>query len=239
MQGGIYVGLSGQLALERRLGTIANNVANASTAGFRAEEIKFDTIISRVGPEPVAFSSIGKTYLSRQLGGLTQTSNPFDVAVLGEAWMSIEVNGRQVYTRDGRMQMTENGDLLTVNGYPVLDAGGAAITLDPKGGPPQIARDGTIFQNNRRVGVLGLFLIDDHARLARAPNSGVIPDRPAEPAEDRVTVGFAQGFVEQSNVNAVKEMTRMISVHRAFDGISNSITTVETSLLDAIKTLGG
>lgn len=238
MQSGIYVGISGQLALERRLGTIANNVANTSTAGFRAEEIKFDTIISRMGPEPVSFSSTGKTYLSRRLGGLTQTENLYDVAVLGDAWMSIEVNGRQVYTRDGRMQMSETGDLLTLNGYPVLDSGGAPITLEPQAGPPQIVRDGTIFQNNRRVGRLGLFRIEEGTRLTRAPNSGVIPQQEAEPAEDMVKVGFAQGYVEQANVNPIKEITRLISVHRAFDGISNSMDTVENSLLDAIKTLG-
>jgi flagellar basal-body rod protein FlgF len=238
MQGGIYVGLSGQLALERRLATIADNVANATTVGFRAEEIKFDTVISRVGPEPVSFATTGKTYLSRRLGGFTQTESPYDVAVLGEAWMSFEAGGRQIYTRDGRMHLTETGDLVTLNGYPVLDSGGAPIMLNPKGGAPQIARDGTIFQDGLRAGTLGLFLIDESARLTHAPNSGVIPDRPAEPAEDMVTVGFAQGFVEQSNVNPVKEMTRMISVHRAFDGITHSINTVETSLQDAIKTLG-
>ncbi len=239
MQSGIYVGLSGQIALERRLGTIANNVANASTAGFRSEEVKFETVISRVGPEPVAFSTPGKTFLSRRLGGLTQTENLYDVAVLGDAWMSIEINGQQVYTRDGRMKISETGDLLSLNGYPILDSGGAPIVLDPAAGPPQIARDGAIFQNGRKLGALGLFIIEDGARLTRAPNSGVVTDRPVEPAEDMVTVGFAQGFVEQSNVNPVKEITRLISVHRAFDGISNSMDTVENSLLDAIKTLGG
>lgn len=239
MQSGIYVSLSGQLALERRLGTIAHNVANANTAGFRAEEVKFETVISRVAHEPVAFSTPGKTYLNRQLGGLTRTDNMYDVAVTGDAWMSVEVDGRQVYTRDGRMHMAENGDLLSLNGYPILDSGGAPITLDPQGGAPQIVRDGTIYQGGRQFGALGLFKIEDDARLTRAPNSGVIPDKPAEPAEDLVSVGFVQGFVEQANINPVVEMTRMIAVHRAFDGISNSVNTVENTLLGAIKTLGG
>ena len=239
MQSGIYVGLSGQVALERRLGTIAHNVANASTAGFRAEEVKFETVVSRMAPDPVAFSTPGRTYLSRQAGGLVRTDDLFDVAVQGDAWMSIDVGGRQVYTRDGRMRMTENGDLQTLNGYAVFDAAGAAITLDPNGGAPQIARDGTITQNGRQFGAIGLYTIEDGARLSRAPNSGVIPDRPTEPAVDFVSAGFVQGFVEQANVNPVVEITRLIAVHRAFDGISNSMNTVEATLLEAIKTLAG
>lgn len=239
MESGLYVGLSGQLALERRMQTIANNVANASTAGFRAEEVKFETVLSRTANEPVAFSSIGPTFLSRQAGGIVRTDNPLDVAVRGDVWLSVDVGGTQVYTRDGRMRITETGDLQTILGNPVLDAGGAPITLDPKGGVPQIARDGTITQGTRTFGAIGLYRIDENAKLIRAGNSGVIPDKTPEPALDFVNVGFAQGFIEQANVNPVMEMTRLIAVHRAFDAITHSMANADTTLQDAIKTLGG
>ncbi len=134
MQSGIYVGLSGQLALNKRLETIAHNVANISTGGFRAEEVKFETVLSRIPPNPTAFVSGGETFLSRNAGDVVRTDDPFDVAVQGDAWLAIDINGQQVYTRDGRMMMTPNGDLQTLNGYPVLDAGGAAIALNPSGG---------------------------------------------------------------------------------------------------------
>lgn len=238
MQSGIYVGLSGQLALERRLSTIAHNVANASTAGFRAEEVKFEALLSRVPPNPTAFSTTGDTYLSRRAGEIVRTDNPLDVAVQGDVWMSIDADGTQVYTRDGRMNMSPNGDLQTLTGRSVLDVGGAPITLDPNGGTPQIARDGTIYQNGQPRGAIGLFRIDEDAKLMRAENSGVIPDRPANPALDFSTIGVQQGFIERGNVNPVMEMTRLIEVHRAFDAMTNSLDSEDATLRTAIRELG-
>jgi flagellar basal-body rod protein FlgF len=238
MQPSLYVALSGQIALQKRLETIAHNVANVSTAGFRAEEVKFSTIVSNVPPDPAAFASSNGTYISRNAGDLVETQNPFDVAVRGDAWLGTTINGQQVYTRDGRMQMSPTGDLQTLNGHPVLDVGGAPITLDPNGGPPQIASDGTIVQNNRQVGVIGLFTIPENAKLVYAENSGVIPSAPAEPALDFNHYGVVQGFVERSNVNPVMEMTRLISVQRSFEALTNSITNTESTFLEGIRTLG-
>ncbi len=226
------------MAFYRRLETIAHNVANSSTAGFRAEEVKFESVLSRVPPNPTTFASRGETYLSRRAGGVVRTDNPLDVAVQGDAWLSIDINGQQVYTRDGRMMMSPNGDLQTLNGYPVLDAGGAPIQLNPNGGTPQINHDGAITQNGQRLGVLGLFHIDENAKLTRAENSGVIPDQPAVPALDYSTVGVLQGFTEGSNVNPVMEMTKLIEVHRTFEAMTNSMSMEDTSLTDAIRELG-
>jgi flagellar basal-body rod protein FlgF len=238
MQPSLYVSLSGQIALERRLETIANNVANAATAGFRSEEVKFSTILSRVPPDPTAFATSKGTYLSRRAGEFVQTQNPFDVAVRGDAWLSISAGGQQVYTRDGRMTMTGTGDLQTLNGNSVLDVGGGPITLDPRGGPPTISADGTILQNNRQVGVLGLFRIPAEAKLSRVENSGILPSQAAEPALDFSHVGVVQGFIERSNVNPVMEMTKLITVQRAFEALTNAVNATETIYAEGIRTLG-
>jgi flagellar basal-body rod protein FlgF len=237
MQSGIYVGLSGQLALYRRLETVANNVANASTAGFRAEEVKFETVISRVSPNPVSFSSPGETHLSKRTGEIVRTDNPFDVAVQGDAWLAIDIGGQQVYTRDGRMMMSPNGDLQTLNGYPVLDVGGGPLVLNPNGAAPQISRDGAIYQDGQRVGALGLFEIEEGANLTRAENSGVIPDRPAIPAIDFTVIGVNQGFIERGNVNPVMEMTHLIEIHRMFDGITRALDSADETLKTAVREL--
>lgn len=238
MQSSLYVSLSAQLSLQRRLDTIANNVANANTAGFRSEEVKFEQLLSRTPADPVAFASKGDTYLSRRTGELVKTDNALDVAVNGDAWLAINTPGGTVYTRDGRMRITEAGELQTLNGHPVLDVGGAPIQLDPAAGPLQIARDGMITQNGRQIGAIGLFSIDSKAKLTRAENAGVVPDLPAIPALDFSKVGVTQGFVERSNVNPVLEMTRLIGVSRAFDAVTAAMTESETSLRDAVKTLG-
>src|SRR5690606_27515138 len=89
MQAALYVGLSAQVALERRLNTIAQNVANMSTAGYRAEEVKFETVLSRTAKDAVAFATSGENYISRRQGGITKTDNPLDLAIDGDAWFAI------------------------------------------------------------------------------------------------------------------------------------------------------
>ena len=238
MQPSLYVALSGQIALQRRLETIAHNVSNVSTAGFRSEEVKFSSILSRVPPDPAHFATSKGTYISRRAGELVQTQDPFDVAIRGDAWMAIDINGQQAYTRDGRLRMSPTGDLLTVEGHPILDVGGAAITIDPNGGPPAIAADGAINQGGRQLGVIGLFTIPEEARLTYAGNSSVIPSVEAEPALDFARYGVVQGFIERSNVNAVMEMTHLISVQRAFESLTNTISSTEAAFIEGIRTLG-
>jgi len=238
MQSSLYVTLSAQVALENRLTSIASNVANMNTAGFRAEEVKFDTFLSKAASDPVAFASTGKNYITRQGGPVSYTGNSLDVAVTGNAWLGIQTPAGMVYTRDGRMKISEIGELQTVAGHPVLDPGGAGIIIDPNAGPISIARDGAISQNGVQIGALGLFEIGDDARLERWENSGVIPDRPVAPVVDFVTNGVEQGYVEGSNVNPVMEMTRLITVTRAFEQMANTTQTAERSLQDAIQQLG-
>ena len=140
---------------------------------------------------------------------------------------SIQTPAGRVYTRDGRMRMTETGELLSLNGHAVLDAGSGPLRLDPNAGPPRIARDGTITQNNRQVGAIGLFTIDDKAMLKRFENSGVIPDRPAVPVVEFTKFGTQQGYTERANVNPVMEMTKLIMVQHAFDAIASSLKEFE------------
>lgn len=239
MQSGLYVALSAQVALQRRVDTIAHNVANAATAGFRAEEVRFETLLSEVTPEPVSFASMGGSYLSRRTGPVTQTGNPLDIAVKGDAFLSIQTPAGQAYTRDGRLSITQDGRLQTLAGYPVLDVGGAPVEVNPAAGPPEIANDGTLTQNGQRVGVIGLFALPDGAKLTRFENSGVIPDQPAIPVLEFTVNGILQGYSEGSNVNQVAEMSRLIFVSRAFDAVASSIETSEASFRDAIRTLGG
>lgn len=150
MQSALYVGLSAQVALEKRLQTIANNVANVNTAAFRTDVVKFETVLSKAGANPVAFSSPGDNIISREMGSITESGNPLDVAVVGQGWIAFAGPNGTVYTRDGRLQIAANGDLQTVSGFPVIDSGGAQITLDPNGGPVSIARSGAITRTTTR-----------------------------------------------------------------------------------------
>lgn len=238
MQDSLYVALSSQIALERRLDTIADNVANASTIGFRATGVKFEDVVSGTGPKSVSFASSGKTYLSGAHGALTETGNPFDFAIQGDAWFAIETPAGTVMTRDGRFSMNDSGELMSIEGYPVLDSGGAPIQLDPRNGPPKAGADGSLRQNDQLVGAIGLYNFDPGENFIRYGNSGIVPARTPEPVTDRSDVGVAQGFLEESNVNPVLEMTRLIQVQRAFENTAALMRQTDSSTDDAIKTLG-
>jgi flagellar basal-body rod protein FlgF len=238
MQSSLYVALSSQIAVQKRLETIASNVANMNTVGYRADGVSFEAEIARAGDGSVAFVSPGQSYVARAAGPLNRTGNPLDVAVQGDGWLGMMTPNGPAYTRDGRMQITATGGLQTLNGYPVLDAGGAPILIDPNAGAPTIAADGMITQNGHQVGAIGLFSIDPTAKLTRTDNSGVVPSTAAAPILDFTQNGIVQGSVEGSNVNPILEMTKLISVSRAFDDISTEMSQTESSMQDAIKTLG-
>ena len=238
MQNGLYVALSSQIALEKRLNTIADNVANASTIGFRATGVKFEDVVSGINDKSLSFVTSGDTYISNTNGPLRETGNPFDFAIKGDAWFGIETPGGTVMTRDGRFTMTENGELLTIEGYPVLDAGGAPIQLDPRNGPPRASADGSLRQGDNLVGALGLFNFDPGPNFVRFGNSGIVPAGEPEPVVDRIDAGVVQGFLEESNVNPVLEITRLIMVQRAFENGAAMIRDTESSYDEAIKTLG-
>ncbi len=238
MQDSLYVSLSSQVAMERRLATIADNVANASTIGFRATGIRFEDLVSGTGDKAVSFSSAGETYLSTKVGALRETGNPFDFTVQGDAWFGIETPAGMVMTRDGRFTMREDGLLVTIEGYPVLDGGGAPIQLDPQSGSPEAGADGSLRQDGNAVGAIGLYSFEPGLSFVRYGNSGIVPGLPPQAVVDRNDTGVAQGFLEESNVNPVLEMSRLIMVQRSFENVAASIRATEQTLGDAIAALG-
>jgi flagellar basal-body rod protein FlgF len=238
VQDGLYVALSSQIALEKRLNTIADNVANSSTIGYRATGVKFEDVVSGLTDKAISFVTSGNTYISDANGPLRETGNPFDFAIKGNAWFGIETPAGTVMTRDGRFSLTENGEMVTIEGYPVLDAGGAPIQLDPRNGPPRAGADGSLRQGDNLVGALGLFNFDPGPNFVRFGNSGIVPAGEPEPVVDRIDAGVTQGFLEESNVNPVLEITRLIMVQRAFENGAAMIRDTESSYDEAIKTLG-
>lgn len=152
MENGIYVSLSAQAARIERLTTIAQNIANAQTVGFRASEIRFEELVDKISGEEMSFSTDGIEYLDETQGGLAETGNPLDFAIRGDAWFGVQTPAGQVVTRDGRFTMTPDGGLVTLSGYPVLDPGGAPIQLDPAAGEPEVGDDGFIRQGGEQVG---------------------------------------------------------------------------------------
>src|SRR5690606_36319040 len=137
--------------------------------------------------------SSGDTVIPDVGGALTETGNPFDFAIQGNAWFGIETPVGTLMTRDGRFTMLDTGELVTLQGYPVLDAGGAPIQLDPAGGAPAAGQDGTLRQNGALVAGIGLFQYQPGLNFTRFGNSGIVPEGRPEPLVDMPGIGVAQG----------------------------------------------
>ncbi|MDE2361470.1 MAG: flagellar basal-body rod protein FlgF [Hyphomicrobiales bacterium] len=239
MHSSFYVGAAALTALDRRLSSVAHNVANGTTIGFRAEGVRFETAVASNGSTGVAFPDAGQDYISQANGALIKTGNPLDLAVKGAGWFGLMSPDGPVYTRDGRFEIASTGELRSVNGYGVLDASGAPMLLDPNGGPVTVAADGVVSQSGRQAGAVGLFVMDPGATLSRYDNSAVRSDKPPGPPLEFSSNGVAQGFLEQSNVDPVRELTRLIQIQRTFENIAASLDMQDASARDAIKTLGG
>jgi len=239
MQSGLYVALSSQISLEKRMNTIADNLANMNTVGFRATQMKFDDVMTRTEGTKVDYVSTGEEYLSTDTGAMVQTKNPLDFAIKGDAWFSVASPSGNAITRDGRFSMMETGDVVTLEGYPVLDAGGAPIQLNAADGPPTASKDGILYQNGKPVATLGLFEVNVGPNFQRAGNTAIIPAEIPQAVVNRSDVGVMQGFVEEANVNPILQMTQMITVSRTFEYVTQLMRDGETSLGDAIKSLGG
>lgn len=239
MTNSVYAALSAQIALQRRLDTIANNVANASTVGFRAEQVRFATVASREALPDTAFPGTGRTYLTTSAGEVVRTDNPYDVAVDGDAWIAVQTAVGPALTRDGRMQVTATGELRTLTGYNVLDPGGTPILLSASDGPPQIGRDGSIMQGGRSVGSIGLHMLERGSRLSRGPDVTVLAEGQSTPLLDTSTAGLRQGFVEKANVNPVVEMSKLVLDQRLFEAVTSVVGDIQQIRQSALRILGG
>jgi len=194
MENAGYTVLTRQTGLIREMQTIANNIANATTTGFKAEGVVFSEYVMPV--ERGASLSMGQGNVAKtslEQGSLTQTGGTFDLAIEG----------------DGAA-----GELVTFDGNRVLDAGGAPIFVPPGASGVSIANDGTLSADGNPLGQIGVVRPNDPLDMVR--EDGVMFDARTgfEPVE---TPRVLQGFVEGSNTNPLHELARMVDVQRAYE----------------------
>ena len=235
MESGILVALSGQVALQRRLDTLANNMANSATPGYRAENVTFQSVLTN---GDVAYSKSGASTYSSSQAALTRTDNPLDIAIQGEGYFSISTPAGAAYTRDGRLTLSPAGVLVTTEGFPLLDAGGNAIQVNPASGAIQVASDGSISQSGSAVGTIGMFRLPPDGQLSRGPGTSFVSRQGALPIADIRKTSVVQGHIEGSNVDPIQEVAKLMTVSRTFEAVSSSIDQSERRMTDAIHVLG-
>ena len=233
-----YVALSGQMTLETKMATLAGNIANANTPGFKAGTINFKTLLSSVGAGGTAFAATSANTLDLSSGGMTNTKNPLDLAATGGATFAYQSPQGVYYSRDGRLTIASEGQLQNLQGHSLLDSSKSPISVDPSAGEATIGRDGSVAQGGRLVGQVGLFQIDASEGFSRLGSAGIVPTSQPETISDFTRFGVLQGYVEGSNVNPVTEMVNLIEVSRAFEAMSTFADKTLEAERNAIETLG-
>jgi len=219
----IYTAMSGASQSMQQLASVANNLANASTTGFRAEKLSFQALpLAGDGAPTRVFTMDAQAGADLQPGIIQQTGRDLDVAVDGPGWLSVEASdGSEAYTRNGNLQISANGVLQTQSGLNVLGDGGE-ITIPPDT-QVTVGKDGTIsvIQNgNLRTAVQ----VVGRLKLVNPPESdmvkggdGLFRVKGGAPADADPSVTVSGGALESSNVNVVEAMVGMIQLSRQFD----------------------
>ncbi len=237
MENATYAGITRQHGLMSEMRTIANNIANASTTGFKAEEVMFSEHIKRLGGDHASLSmataNVRNTVM--QQGGLSQTNGPFDLAIEGPGFFLIDTPNGERLTRAGAFTPNENGDLVTMDGHRVLDAGGAPVFVPQGTGPIGISPDGTISADGLPIGQIGLYIPTDPNQMVREGGTMFDPSGAFEATQD---TSMMQGFLEESNVNPITQIGRMIEVQRAYELGQTFMEKEDERIRGVIKAIG-
>lgn len=233
MDSASYSALSRQMGLWREMSIVANNIANSATTGYRQEGLIFSEYI-KADPEGRSLSmGNGNTRnTSFVQGTLSQTGGTLDFAIEGDGFFLVETPAGERLTRAGSFSTNADGDLVTPDGFRVLDAGGAPVFIPPDAGPIAVSADGTISADGRLLGQIGLVRPVDAAMLTREDGVMFVAEDGFEPAE---TARILQGFTENSNVDAITALARMIEVQRAYELGQSFLDSENQRVRDALR----
>jgi len=219
----IYTAMTGAKHALEQQATTSHNLANATTSGFRAQIDQFRAVpVLGEGAPTRTFVVDSTTGSDFRPGAIQQTGRDLDVAVAGSGWIAVEAaDGREAYTRNGSLQMNEDGLLQTRSGLNVVGDGGT-ISIPP-GSNITIAKDGTISlipEGSKATGVTSVGRIKlvnpSEAGLVRG-DDGLFRQQAGATAEADANVSLVSGAIESSNVNVVNEMVNMITLARQFE----------------------
>jgi flagellar basal-body rod protein FlgF len=241
MENTSYVALSRQTALWRQLEVVANNMANTNTPAYKGEQMMFTEYLSksrsgdRAMGDKVAFvQDIGLVRDIRE-GTLSKTDNKLDVAIHGDGFFVIDTAEGQRFTRNGHFRLDEAGMLVTTDGAAVMQTGDTPIILAPNESRIEIARDGTVSSENGVVGKLHIVKFQNEQELRKVGAS--LYDSTSAP-EDVTRPEIHQGMLEESNVEPIVEITKMIDIMRTYQGVQNLIDTEHERQRKAIQVFG-
>ena len=232
-----YVALTRQSGLAKELQTVANNIANLSTTGYRREGVIFAEEVRALPLEggSVAMTAARVRYNDEAQGALQETGGTLDLAVEGDGYFTVMTPQGERLTRAGAFTRNGEGTIVNMDGHPLLDEGGGEIAIPFEAQDIAVSADGTISVDGGPVARLGLVEVADKTKLFREAGVLFRADAQPEPVENGRIV---QGFVEQSNVSPVAEMARMVEVQRAYEYGQKLLDQEDERIRQVVRTLG-
>lgn len=271
----LWVPLSGAIAQQKQVETIANNVANVNTPGFKRDQVVFKEYLAALEkggdqqgvdlpqkewkPEDFyrsynsedSFVKVDGSYTNHEQGQLAQTGNYFDNALSGPGFYEVLTPNGVRFSRNGAFSISNEGKLVNNQGFLVLSKDAPPIatadgTLNLASSPESrainigtgrfsVSLEGEVFNGQNKIADLALTEFNDiHALKKEGNNLFINPDQKnMKVGESKTSVH--QGFVEQSNVNAVSEMSNLINANRNFESIQRVIKTYDTMSAKAVN----
>jgi flagellar basal-body rod protein FlgF len=235
------ISLSRQIALQRQMDVVANNMANINTTGFKSENILFEEYVMPVArdqdfprlDQPLSYVQDWATMHDLSGGAMVQTGNELDVGLNGDGFFAVQTAAGERWTKSGAFQLSANGTLVDLNGNPVLGEGGP-IQFGPEENGILIAADGSVSSSAGQKGRLRLVEFANPQALTREGSNLFAGGTPIAATNTRAM----QGFTEKSNVSGVSEMAEMIRVQRAYESAANLAQKQDELRRSAIQRLG-
>jgi len=233
MESGYYAACTALVARTQALDTIANNLANASTVGFRAEHNVFSSVLAAAGDQPQSalnqainrFGILSGTTLDQSQGALQKTGNQLDLGIEGPGYFVVQTVDGPLYTRNGSFQVSSHGQLVTASGDAVMGDHGP-ITMLP--GPVSISADGTISSDGAVAGKLKVVEFPPDTELQSVGNTYY--SAPPDTAAPSTSSSVRQGMLESSNVNPIEGMVELITAQRSAEMMQRALSIYNTEI---------
>lgn len=248
MIGPIYATATGAILLQMKLEAVTNDLANASTVGFKKSTVLFHDPIPKDPAGPAGQEAVVQTKGGIPVSGFSihnlndlspgtfkETGNPLDFAIEGDGFFCVETPGGVRYTRDGSFMVNQNGELVTKQGYPVQ---GTAGKIAIQGSEIHVNPSGAFFVDGLEAGTLKVMRFPDPFSLTREGDNFFMIDEmevAAVPAQDMIV---HQGFLEYSNVNVIQTMTEMVEVLRGFESYQKILQSLNDVSIKTIQEVG-
>lgn len=241
MVNGLYTSSTSMQLLQTKMDNTANNLSNSNTTGFKKSMMatKTDVTIGRNDEYKLHQDEIQKlvtNHVNHEQGPLITTDDPFDLAIEGEGFFELETPTGKRYSRNGSFSVNTQGELVNLNGHPVLDDTGAKINIS--GRDFAVSNDGVVTVDGTRQGKISLVIpkdMQDFKRIGSALfelKDGIVPP------DTQGTGRISQGMLEGSNVSVVDSMVKMITVQAQYDSNSKAIQSIDETLTKAVNEVG-